>query len=212
MKTKPNPIRMRLQCLQRLQCLALFLALAVGGAQAGPNKDFPKVDDTSYTEPNGNRVIRLSADIAAPPDEIWRALTTAAGWKSFAVAFASMDMQVGGILETSYDSKAKPGDPDNIKNEIVAYVPGRILAVRCVQTPRNFEHKQEFFATSTLLEVIPLKKKKARVVLTAVGYRPGEAYDALYKHFRWGDAYTLDKLRALFEPGAATRNGPGANR
>ena len=179
----------------------LVLFLAVGGALAEPNKDYPKIDDTSSSEPNGNRVIRLSAEIAASPEQIWRALTTSEGWKSFAVAFASVDMQVGGIIETSYDPKAKPGDPDNIRNEIVAYVPGRILAIRCVQAPRNFEHKQEFFATSTLIEVVPLKKRKTRVVLTAAGYRPGEAYDALFKKFRWGDAYTLDKLRTRFEPG-----------
>ena len=171
---------------------------------AEPNQDFPKVEDTSFTETNGNRVICLTTDIPAHPDQVWRTLTTAEGWKSFAVAFAAVDMQVGGVIETSYNAAAKPGDPDNIKNQIVAYVPGRILAIRCVQTPRDFKHKQEFFSTSTLLEVLPLGADKSRVCLTAAGYRPGEAYDSLYKHFRWGDAYTLDKLRRRFETGRST--------
>jgi uncharacterized protein YndB with AHSA1/START domain len=186
-------------------CLKLILILlSAARATAAPHKDFPKIDDTSYTGPNGDRVIRLSVVAPAAPNELWRAITTAEGWKSFAVGFAAVDMKVGGIIETSYNPKALPGDPDNIKNEIVAYVPGRILAIRCVQAPRNFEHKKEFFATSTLIEIVPLKKKKTRVVLTAVGYRRGEAYDTLFKHFRWGDAYTLDKLRLRFETGRST--------
>jgi hypothetical protein len=151
-------------------------------AFAGPNKDYPNIDDTSFTEPNGDRVIRLSVEAAAPSEDVWRALTTADGWKSFSVAFAVVDMKVGGIIETSYNPKAQPGDPDNIKNEIVAYVPGRIL--------------------------VPHGKDKTLVTLTAVGYRPGEAYDDLLKKFQWGDAYTLDKLRQRFEPHPAS---PGGN-
>ena len=180
---------------------ALLALLLVGnGARAEFTKEFPKVDDTSYAEPNGSRVIRLSIDIAAGADDIWQTLTTTEGWKSYAVSFASVDMQVGGIIETSYDPKAKVGDPDNIKNEIVAYVPGKMLAIRCVQAPRTFENKKEFFATSTVIELERIGEKKTRVVLTAPGYRAGEAYDSLYKKFRFGDSYTLENLRAKFEP------------
>jgi uncharacterized protein YndB with AHSA1/START domain len=183
---------------------ALALGLSICQIAADPAPQFPKVDDSSYTEANGDRVIRLAVDVPAGTNSIWRALTTSEGWKSFAVAFASMDMQVGGILETSYSETAKPGDPDNIKNQILTYVPGRLLAVRCVQTPRDFQHKEEFFKTSTILEIVPQNAQTSRVTLTAVGYRPGEAYETLYKHFRWGDAYTLDKLRLLFETGHAS--------
>jgi uncharacterized protein YndB with AHSA1/START domain len=181
--------------------ITVGIALAGLSASGEPFKDYPKVDDTCYTEANGDRVIRLSTEVASAPEEIWRVLTTADGWKSFAVAFAFVEMRVGGIIETSYNPKAQVGDPDNIKNEIVAFVPGRMLAIRCVQAPRNFTHKEEFFRTATVIEITPLEgDKKSRVTLTAVGYGKGEAYDDLYKKFRWGDAYTLEKLRLRFEP------------
>jgi uncharacterized protein YndB with AHSA1/START domain len=176
-------------------------AIAAFQIWAAPNKDFPKVEDTSDAEANGNRVIRLAVDVRASTNEVWQTLSAAEGWKSFAVAFASMEMQVGGILETSYKADAPLGDPDNIKNQIVAYVPGRMLAIRCLQTPRDFAHKEEFFATATVIEIAPNAGGGSRVSLTAVGYRPGEAYDLLFKHFRWADAYTLDKLRSRFETG-----------
>jgi len=167
----------------------------------GPNKDFPRVEDTSDTEANGNRVIRLATSVRAGTNEVWQTLSTTEGWKSFAVAFASVDLQVGGIIETSYKAAARAGDPTNIKNQIVAYIPGRLLTIRCVQAPPDFEHKEEFFKTATVLEIAPEKDGGSRVTLTAMGYRAGEAYDALFRNFRWGDAYTLDKLRLRFETG-----------
>ena len=188
----------------KYHCLFRISLLMFANASAEPSKDYSKVDDTSYVDTNGDRVIRLSVEVTAATNDVWRTLTTAEGWRSFAVAFAHLDMRVGGIIETSYNPKAILGDPDNIKNEIVAYVPGRIVAIRCVQAPRNFEHREEFFSTSTLFEIIPLKKKKTRIQITAVGYRSGEAYDTLFKNFRWGDAYTLDKLRLRFEGGNPT--------
>ena len=168
-------------------------------ASAEPNKDYPTIDDTSFIESNGNRVICLSVEVAALPEDVWRTLTTAEGWKSFAVAFAEMEMKVGGVIETSYKPTARMGDPDNIKNEIVAYVPGKMMAIRCIQAPRNFQHKQEFFATSTVFELLPVGGQKTRMVVTAEGYRPGEAYDELFRKFRRGDAYTLEKLRSRFD-------------
>ncbi len=188
--------------MRKLILAALAAALPVA---AEPNKDYPKIDDTSSTEANGDRVIQLSVVVAASTNEVWRTLTTSEGWRSYAVAFAAVDMQVGGMIETSYNPKAQLGDPNNIKNQIQAYVPGRILAFRCVQAPQAFEHKNEFFATSTLLELIPESAGQTRVQLTAVGYRPGPAYDDLFPKFRWGDAYTLEKLRLHFAP-----DGPGA--
>ena len=183
---------------------AALLMMLLGNLSAEPNKNYPTIEDTSSVEANGDQVIRLSVDVAASQDEIWSAFTTVAGWKSFAVGFAEMEMKVGGIIETSYNPKAQAGDPDNIKNEIVAYIPGRMMAIRCVQAPRDFKHKQEFFSTSTVFEIIPTGKQMTKVLLTAVGYRRSEAFDDLFKKFRWGDAYTLEKLRARFEKPPAT--------
>jgi len=189
--------------MKPLLAAALFALLTLN-LIAIPNADFPKIDDTSFSEPNGSRIIQLSVEVSASKNEIWTVLSTAEGWKSFAVAFAVVDFQIGGVLETSYNPDARVGNPNNIKNQIVAYIPGRLLSIRCIQAPENFQHKQEFFATATTIEITPIKVNKSRVTLTAVGYGPGEAYDTLYNHFLRGDAYTLDKLRVRFETGQST--------
>ena len=69
----------------------------------------------------------------------------------------------------------------------------------CVQTPRDFKHKEEFLSTATVLEITTADGGGSRVMITAVGYRRGEAYDELFQKFRWGDAYTLNKLLERFE-------------
>ena len=66
--------------------LAAALTLALGGsALAKPMAEFPAVDEDSFTEPSGDQVLALSTVVDAPAQEVWRAVSTEAGWKSFAV-------------------------------------------------------------------------------------------------------------------------------
>jgi len=164
--------------------------------------NFPDVRDTSYVEADGSRVIRLSTTVRRPAAEIWNALSTAEGWKRWAVKQAWVDFRVGGVIETSYDAAAQKGARANIRNEVVAYIPGRMLTVRNVQAPPDFQHPEEFSRTATTIELIP-HGGETEVVLTAVGYRPGPAYDALYAMFLQGDAWTLQNMKKALETPAA---------
>jgi uncharacterized protein YndB with AHSA1/START domain len=149
-----------------------------------------------------DRSFETIAVIPAPAPKVWEALTTAEGWKRMGVPFVLMDFRVGGIVETSYDTKAKAGDPANIKNQIVAYVPGRMLAVRNVQAPPDFPFAKEFGTTATIFELAPIDADNSRVTATGVGYGEGPAYDSLLKMFKEGDAWSLAKLAESFATGA----------
>ena len=184
--------------MKSLICAAAALALIAGAAEAKPMAQFPAVDDTSFTEPNGDRAIALAVTVPAPPAEVWRALSTADGWKSFAVKMAVVDLRVGGMIETSYDATARPGARDNIKNQILAYLPGRLLVIRNVQAPSDFKHAEEFGRTVTAIEIEPQGAAASRVRLTAMGFGPGPAFDALLAQFRMGDGWTLEALRKRF--------------
>jgi uncharacterized protein YndB with AHSA1/START domain len=176
---------------------AAALILIAGAAEARPMDQFPSVDDSSFTEPSGDRVIALETTVSAAPAEVWRALSTAEGWKSFAVKMAAVDFRVGGMIETSYDPAAKPGLSGNIKNEILAFLPERLLVIRNVQAPPGFAHAESFARTTTAIELIPADRGTT-VRLTAVGFRPGADFDDLLKMFTMGDAWTLDELRKRF--------------
>lgn len=180
---------------------AALALLAGGGAQAQSVKDYPEVTDTSFVEPNGSRVLRLSAVIPAERSAVWTAFSTAEGWRAWATPLAAVDLRVGGVIETSYDVKAKLGDPDNIKNQILAYVPGELLVLRNVQAPSALPGRERFGETASITELEDAGPGRTKVTFTGVGYAPGEPFDTLYKHFAWGNAYTLMKLKERFVTG-----------
>jgi uncharacterized protein YndB with AHSA1/START domain len=187
--------------------LAAAAALAIGApAAAAPMPEFPAIDETSFTEPSGDRVLALSTVVDAPVQEVWRAFSTEEGWKSFAVKMARLDFRQGGIIETSYDAAARPGAPGNIRNLILAIVPGRWLVIRNVQAPPGFAHADEFGRTITAVRFLPEGAGRTRVDMWAVGYRPEPAFQDLFAKFRMGDAWTLEELRKRFAGTAAGTN------
>lgn len=156
------------------------------------------LEDTSSVEANGHRIIQLSVEISAPAAEVWSALITPEGWRRLGVSYADVDFRTGGIIETGYAPDATAGAVGNIRNQIVAYVPGRMLAIRNVQAPPGFPHATEYAATATVLELVPVGEGRTRVTLTATGFAPGPAYDALHAFFLSGNGRTLEMLRDSF--------------
>lgn len=160
---------------------ALLAALAVAAAPAPATRTF-----------------EVSGVVPAPPAAVWQALTTADGWRRMGVPFAAVDFRVGGVIETSYSAAAQLGQPDNIKNQIAAFIPGRMIALRNLQAPPTFPYPKEFATTATVFELRPAPHGATRITVTGVGYGEGPAYDWLLDKFRQGDAWTLDQLRASF--------------
>jgi uncharacterized protein YndB with AHSA1/START domain len=163
--------------------------------------DFPNVRDDSYTEPNGSRVLKLSIIIDAPVGKIWQLLTSSQGWESWAVPVAWVEFGIGGMVETSYTATAVRGQPGNIKNAIVAYVPEQLLVLRNVQAPPNFEDAEDFGKTVTAINLRAISKNRSQVELDGVGFLATPAFDTLLKKFKFGDAWTLEHLKRAAEHG-----------
>lgn len=172
-------------------------AILLSGAPAAAQSASP-LQDTSSVEANGHRIIQLSLEIPAAPSEVWTALTTSDGWRRLGVGFARVDFRTDGIIETSYSADAVAGSPGNIRNQITAYVPTRMLAIRNVQAPPGFPHAAEFAQTATVLELDAVDGGRTRLTLTSTGFAPGPAFDTLYGFFLQGNRQTLETLRDSF--------------
>jgi uncharacterized protein YndB with AHSA1/START domain len=185
--------------------LAISVMLAtLSSATATPVpswRDFKDVTNTSFTEPDGDRSLQLSTDVPASAHDVFAAFSTSEGFSSWAVPVANVDFRVGGMIEASYDSHARLGDPNNIKNAIVAYIPDRLLIIRNVQAPSGFVDSSLFQKTVTMIEFSPIDANNTRVTLTNAGYGRGAGFADVYSHFEWGDAYTLHELRKRFVNG-----------
>jgi uncharacterized protein YndB with AHSA1/START domain len=183
-----------------ISLLAATLA-AAAEEKAHSWRDFPGVSNTSFTEPSGNRAIQLSIDVPAAVHDVYAAYTTTEGFSSWAVPVTQVELRVGGMMESSYDASAKIGDPNNIRNEIIAYVPERLLVIRNVQAPSELQYAELFQRTVTVIEFAALDERHTRVTMTNAGYGAGEGFAKLYRNFEWGDAYSLAQLRQRFERG-----------
>lgn len=182
---------------------ALAAALAWGGVGAAlAQAPASGLVTDVLAEADGTRTLRQSIVVAAPADAVWTALTTGEGWRTWAAPYAQVDFRLGGIIETSYAPDPQPGSRANIRNEILAYVPQRMLAIRNVQAPPNTPFDAVTFQSlHTVVWIEPTGARATRVTFAQPGYRDGAAYEGVLKHFRWGNGWTLEKLQERFDKG-----------
>lgn len=175
---------------------ATVLVLLSSAAASGQ-----EVTNASYVAPDGSRVLRQSIEVPASVLEVWQALTTTEGVRSWAVPVATVDFRPGGIWESSYRLDGRIGDPGNIKNRILSYLPPRMLSIQAIQAPPDFPHPELLPEIFTVFESEELGPTRTRVTASMVGYREGEGYDALYQLFERGNAWSLQQLHKRFEEG-----------
>lgn len=180
----------------------LALAIAVVGPAAGP-LTAQEVRNTSYIYQDSIRVLQQSVVVPASVGDVWAALTTSDGLRSWAVPVAQADLRVGGIMESSYDPKARIGDPANIRSRYLSYVPQRMVSFQVVSATPGFKHGELLAGIHTVLELDAVDSTRTRVIETMVGYRPGVGYDTLYQHFEWGNDWSLKQLHRRFALGPA---------
>jgi uncharacterized protein YndB with AHSA1/START domain len=146
------------------------------------------------------RTIQFSTRLNASPAEVYEAVGTVEGWKTWAVPSAFGEAKVGGKMETSYDRAAKAGDPKSIQQEFLALVPERLVVFHTIRTPPGFPHADLFVKTTTAIKLEP-EGSGTRLTFTHAGFGPGEGYDQLYGFFAEGDKSTLEQLKQRFETG-----------
>lgn len=145
------------------------------------------------------RVLVTETVVSASPADVWQAWTTAEGWKSWAVQNAWFDeWKVGANLETSYSPEAKRGDPTNIRQRVLAYLPLRMLAFQTTDAAPDFPHADLLPNLFCVVEIEALAERQTRVRLSMAGYRSGGGYDELWVFFERGNAYSLEQLRKRF--------------
>lgn len=160
-----------------------------------------EVENSTYIAPDGSRVLRHATDVPASVAEVWEALTTTDGVRSWAVPVAEVDFRLGGIWESSYRLDGRIGDERNIRNRFISYLPLRMVSIQAVQAPPGFPHADLLPELFTVIEVEELATDRTRVTISMVGYREGEGYDVLFRHFDAGNAWSLEQLRKRFAEG-----------
>ena len=176
--------------------LLVFGLLLAAAAQAQQ----PAVQQKAGTAADGTRYYEDSLVIHAPAHRLFEAFTDAATYKSWSgVPIAAIDFRVDGAVEAAYDPSGRIGDPQNVKNALVAYVPDRLLAYRNVQAPDMLPGKADYPKTAKTVEFDAIDADTTRVTVSGVGFGLGEGFDKLYAFFSGGDAAMLVQLKKAME-------------
>jgi hypothetical protein len=136
-------------------------------------------------------------------NEVWSAISTAEGWRTWAVPVAWMSPAEPDVLETSYTPAARPGDASTIKQHFLARIPRRLLVFRTIKAPDRFPHFDTYRRVTSVIELEPLGKRRTRVRLTGAGYADTEGGRMLLGFFREGNRVSLERLRTRFARGPA---------
>ena len=173
-------------------CRSLLMAGALVAPFAANAAD---IRDTSYRDAEGHRVQQLQLTVDATPAQVWAAFTTDAGIRGWVAPTAHVTPGNGGLLEASYLPTSKIGDPENIRNRIVVYLPDRMIVFHNEHAPKNGPFKQDVIdRIRTIVELEDLGQGKTRITESGVGYGEGADFDSMYKHFRAGNAEEFGAL------------------
>lgn len=141
--------------------------------------------------------------INASPAEVWRIFTTAEGYKQTGVAHAEVDFKVGGAIRTHYDPKGRLGDASTIVNEILAYEPERMLAIRIKQAPADFKYPDAIAGTWTVIYLTPAGDNMTQVRIVGLGYTDEPQSRAMREFFAEGNRWTLERIAKPYWPKCA---------
>ena len=161
----------------------------------------PPVSVSASQDPAVGHVLVHETIVDAPADAVWAAISTAEGWRSWAVPAAWTSPAEPDVLETSYTPTARPGDRSTIKQSFVARIPGRLLAFRTIKAPEGFPHFETYGQVTSLFEIEPVGERRTRVRLTGAGYADTQAGRQLLGFFREGNRVSLERLRQRFATG-----------
>jgi uncharacterized protein YndB with AHSA1/START domain len=135
--------------------------------------------------------ILMQFDVAAPPEEVYRALTTQAGVTSWWSTRSEVPGEVGGVVKVAF-----PDAPFTWDLRVDDAEPGSRLAWHCVGGP------PPWIGTDIVFQLAPgADGQGTRVLFDHVGWADA---DAMYRIVTYGWGQVLSHLKAYAETGKPT--------
>lgn len=152
------------------------------------------------TTSDGTRTLVHELVIPASTDDVWKAIATTDGWRTWAVPLVR---EVPGTdrFEANYDPSAEPGSSSGIEQEWLSREAPRKAVFRTTRTPAGFPHAAAYLKVVSTFTLTPEGAGTTRVRLSGAGYPSGPDGDALIGFFRAGNSISLRQLHTRFTTG-----------
>ncbi|MFC3713335.1 SRPBCC family protein [Sphingoaurantiacus capsulatus] len=178
--------------MRRLIAAALMIAALPAPLTAAAA---PPIDVSTPIASDGVRMLVHEVVVPAPIADVWTAVSTAEGWRTWAVPLARE--LPDGRFETGY----APGPDASIEQQWIARTSPTLAAFRTTRTPKGFPHADAYLQVTSRFLLTPVDARTTRVRLEGRGYPAGPAGDALIGFFREGNRSSLEQLHARFVTG-----------
>lgn len=152
------------------------------------------------TLPSGELMLTQSIIINASVDNLWKAYTTAEGWKKWVTPVVDIDFRINGTIKSNYDSTSKIGDKGTIVNHILNYIPYKQITMQA-ELEENFPQfmKGEEKNLYSIVYFEKLRKNKTKLIVYGIGYKNEKQWRDLLKFFIQANEMTLNKLKTILE-------------
>lgn len=135
-----------------------------------------------------------TAELEAGLDDVWDAFTTNEGLRMWMAPLVEIDLAVGGTIRSSYDPGGTLGDESTITNTILAYDPGRMLALKATGYPEGFPFARAARETWSVFYFDALSPSKTAVTIVGLGYTDREDSRKMREFFEPANAELLRRL------------------
>lgn len=149
--------------------------------------------------------VEVSAVIPATPSQVWAAFTTTEGVKSWMVSQADIELKVGAVWRTRYGKDGTLGDEGTIFNELLAFDPGRMYAIRIQKPPKKFPFMNAYRDMWTVIYFEPMEGGRTKVTARTLGLKDDDESRKMQAFFKLGNQYTLDEAAKHFAPKSAAK-------
>ena len=178
--------------------LSCFFISTFTFAQPEPseaNRIVSRIDSTRSPE----LVLIQEFSIKAPVTAVWEAYTTKAGYQSWAVPLAEIDLKVGGTIKSNYNPKGSIGDSTTIVTHIINYVPQQLLTLQAEITDNFPEFMKK--EADDFYNVITFRSTSEGTFVQSfgIGYKNTPKYLQLMNYFIPANEQTLMKLISYLE-------------
>lgn len=146
------------------------------------------------TDRQGARTQILTVEVAASRDDVWKAMTTAEGWRKWAAPVAWTRSRSPLVIETSYDTSARPDGPQTIKQQFERMEPRRSFSFRTIKAPATFEGFETYSKVVTDVSLTPLGANRTRVRFVSGPFPATAEGSRLYGFFLEGNRFTLERM------------------
>ena len=193
-----------------MKAILMALLLAAPAPAPTPAPAAEPVSVSTRQAADGSHILVHEMVVEAPVAEVWAAVSTADGWKTWAAPAAWAPPDAPDVIETSYTPGARPGDASTIRQQVVARIPEVLIVFRTVKAPARFPDFDTYAKVTSVIQLEPAGEGRTRVRLTGAGYADSEAGRRLLGFFEKGNATSLGWLRTRFESGPIDWSKPPA--